>query len=100
MDANGTRYHVETPEQLKELRQYLKDGELDTVIRVWMAMKRREGKTNWDDAIRVIFSVKEDKKREAAVYRNSQNGSMVYCAELKYNLALKWCKQHLMQVTL
>lgn len=90
------RFHIAAPEQLRGLSAFVKDGKLDTLASVWAAMKRRNGPTRWDDRIYVGFS--GDQSRTAEVVRVGTNDDVVRCATLKYNLALKWCEQHLRRV--
>ena len=63
---------------------------------VWTAAKRRNGTTRWDDKIFVGFS--GDRHRIAEVVRIDANSELVYCATLRYNLALNWCEKNLREV--
>ena len=87
------RFHIENPDQLRELAAFVKEGKLGTIASVWTAAKRRNGTTRWDDKIFVGFS--RDRHRIAEVMRIGANGELVFCARLHYNLALNWCEQHL-----
>lgn len=91
------RFHIATPEQLRELAGFVKEGKLNTVISVWTAVKRRNGTTHWDDKIYVGFS--GDRSRTAEVVRIDANSELVYCATLRYNLALNWCEKNLREVS-
>ena len=90
------RFHIATPDQLRALSEFVKDGKLNTMISVWTATKRRQGATRWDNAIFVGFS--GDRRRTAEVVRIDANGELVYCATLRYNLALNWCEKNLREV--
>lgn len=90
------RFHVATPDQLRELAALVKEGKLGNMVSVWTAAKRRTGETRWDNAIYVGFS--GDLHKDAEVVRISADGELVYCATLRYNKALNWCEQHLRQV--
>lgn len=90
------RFHIATPEQMKALCEFVKDGNLSRTASVWSATHRREGKTRWDQAIYACFS--GDRSKEAEVVRLGSNEEIVHCARLKYNLALSWCESHLRQI--
>lgn len=100
MDANGAQYQVQTTDQLSTLCKYSKSKDLGRFVDVWAATLRRDGKCLWDNAFFVAFNVKPDRKREAIVYRRLPNGEEVFCAELKYNQALRFCKEVLKEVTI
>ena len=90
------RFHIATPEQLRELSEFVKEGKLNNIASVWTAAKRRNGATRWDDKIFVGFS--GDRHRVAEVVRIDANSELVYCATLRYNLALNWCEKNLREV--
>lgn len=90
------RFHVARPDQLRELAALVKDGKLNAMVSVWSAAARRTGTTRWDNAIYVGFS--GDRDRRAEVVRISADNELVYCASLKYNLALNWCEKNLRPV--
>ena len=90
------RFHIENPDQLRELAAFVKEGKLSTIASVWTAAKRRNGTTRWDDKIFVGFS--GDRNRISEVVRIDANSELVYCATLRYNLALNWCEKNLLEV--
>lgn len=90
------RFNISTPEELREINEFVKDGKLSSMVSVWTVTKRRQGETRWDKAIYACFS--GDKRRVAAVVRIAGNGEIVQCATLRYNLALNWSEQHLREV--
>lgn len=90
------RFHVSKPDELRALCEFVKEGKLSNMVSVWTATARKNGATRWDDAIYVGFS--GDRQRVAEVVRFSATGELVYCATLRYNLALNWCEQHLRPV--
>ena len=92
------RFHISTPEELKALAEYAKEtpNRLTNIIRVWTAVKRKDGKTRWDNAIYCGFS--GDRTRIAEIVRFTSDNELEYCASLKYNLALNWCEKHLQEV--
>lgn len=86
------QYHIETPEQLKELNKFAKDGSAASMAAVWSTKLRKDGKSPWDNAIFAIFET--DNGRKAWIGRKSGAG-MTVNTSLKYNPALKWCEQNL-----
>lgn len=87
------RFHIATPEELRQLAAFVKEGKLDAMIRVWTVTVRRQGKSRWDDAIYISFS--SDRNRNAEVFRIAAGGEVIRCASMHYNKALNWCEQHL-----
>ena len=86
-------YHIASPEQLNELGVLTKDTErLKQIRSVWSIALRKKGKTPWDHAIFAEF-YSYGGTRKAVIVRISNNKILV--ADLKYNAALKWCKEHL-----
>lgn len=90
------RFHVARPTELRALTEFVKEGKLSSMASVWTAMARRTGETRWDNAIYVGFS--GDRHKDAEVVRINAEGELVYCATLRYNLALRWCEQNLRQI--
>lgn len=90
------RFHVSKPRELRALEEFLRTGSLRAMVTVWSAVARKHEKTSWDDAIYVGFS--GDRARVAEVIRINPDGRIVYCATLRYNLALRWCEQNLRQI--
>ena len=39
------QYHIETPEQLKELNKFAKDGSAASMAAVWSTKLRKDGKS-------------------------------------------------------
>ncbi len=89
-------FHIATPDQLRELAAFVKDGKLSPIITIWKSAKQRQGSTRWDIAIFAIFS--GDKRRTAEVLRISAMGERVTCATLRYDPALAWCEKNLGEV--
>ncbi len=87
------RFHIATPEELRQLAAFVKDGKLDAMIRVWTVTVRKQGKSRWDDAIYIGFS--GDRNRIAEVFRISADSEVIRCALMQYNKALNWCERHL-----
>ena len=91
-------FHIATPEELAELSELTKERQKTIVnmTRVWAANIRKDGESNWDNAIYAVFS--GDRTRNAEVVRFSGKSEPVYCGTLRYNKALNWCEQHLLEV--
>lgn len=87
------RCHIATPEDLRQLAEFVKDGNLNPLISIWSATVRWQGKSRWDDAFYIGFS--GDRNRIAEVYRANADGELILCASMQYNKALNWCEQHL-----
>lgn len=88
-------YHIASPEQLNELGVLAKDTErLKQIRSVWSIARRKKGKSPWDHAIFAEF-YSYGNTRKAVIVRISVNNDEVLVADLKYNAALKWCKDHL-----
>lgn len=85
---------VDSPERLKELRQFCKDGSVMNLATVWSTAKRKSGKTPWDGKIFVSFYT-EGRMKFACVARASVGDELKEVAWLKYNPALDWCYVHL-----
>lgn len=92
---SAKRFHIPTPEKLRQLAAFVKDGKLDAMIRVWTVTVRRQGKSRWDDAIYIGFS--GDRNRIAEIFRIDAGGEVIHCASMHYNKALNWCEQHLQE---
>jgi len=92
------RFHVARPDQLQSLVKYAKSNAptIARTARIWKIAKDRKGETRWDTGVYVSFS--GDRTREAAVFRITAGDELVIVGELKYNLALNWCEQHLRPV--
>lgn len=93
---NMKQFHVETPEQLRNLGVFLKSGDVEKIATVWSIKLRKSGKSPWDNAIHVVFSQK-GRSREAGIIRRGTDGNNLKFAGLKYNAALGWCSQNLKQ---
>ena len=87
------RYHIETPEQLRELASFTKEGSAEQIASTWSAKRRKAGKTPWDNDIYAVFI--GGKNRKACIARKDANGNQTVFVWLKYNYALKWCEQNL-----
>jgi len=91
------RFVFRTPEQLKEVVELCKDGsagKVMSVAKVWSATSRQKEKTPWDGKIGVSFYT-EGGERKACVFRFSTNDQLCVLGWLKYNPALKWCRENL-----
>ena len=89
------KYHIATPEQLKELNTFAKEGSAAPMATVWSAKLRKDGTSPWDNAIFAVF--KTDRGRKAWIGRKVGEG-MTVNTSLKYNPALKWCEDNLKRV--
>lgn len=91
------RFIIDCPEQLREIesRKILKEGSLVNLARVWR-IAQHQGKDTWNGKIGVCFMT-EGRERVASVYRRKSNGDDVIIARLKYNPALEWCRENLME---
>jgi|GEM_PF-2371063 len=88
-------YLITSPEELNELGTLAKDAErLKQIRSVWSIARRKKGKSPWDHAIFAEF-YSYGSTRKASIIRISTNKDKVLVADLKYNPALKWCKEHL-----
>lgn len=93
-----TRYIFMEPEQIKEIGQYVKHGNVQSVARVWSVQKRKSNTTIWDGKIGVVFC-SSGKERRAEVFRIDTEGKMLTLAWLKYAPALAWCREHAEKLT-
>lgn len=88
------KYRIESPEQLESLAPFVKTGGVTAPAKVWRTEKvRKNGPTNWDGHVAVEFC-RQDNKNRARVYVEKPAGPYVF-AQLKYQLAVRWCKEHL-----
>lgn len=92
------RYIFKNPEQIKEIAQLVKRGNVQSVARVWSVQKRKNGTTIWDGKIGVVFRT-SGKERNAEVFRIDTEGKLLTLARLKYAPALAWCKEHAEELT-
>ncbi|MDD3881924.1 MAG: hypothetical protein PHI27_06700 [Eubacteriales bacterium] len=91
-------YRVDTPEQLKEMEPFCKEGSVLNVATVWSATRRRRGGTcPWDGNIMISFYEKDGKTR-AEAFRIDTEGEVMPFARLKIVSALKWCKESLVEI--
>lgn len=86
------RYHVETPDQLKELNGFTKQGSAENLVKMWNVALRKDGKSPWDKSIFAVFDTSNGRK--AYIGRKLGEG-MTVNVSLKYNPALKYCEDHL-----
>ena len=90
------RYGIRTPDELKMLATFARDNPACKALRmmatVWSSARRKSGRTVWDGAIFAEFS--GDRSREARIIR-MRAGTGTPCQELRYNMALKWCRENL-----
>lgn len=90
------QYLIETPEQLKELNGFAKDGNALNFAKIWTVKLRRDGMSPWDGKVFALFTT--ERGRKAYIARRSGAG-MTMNVSLKYNPALKWCEENLKLVT-
>jgi len=93
------RFVFRTPEQLKAMVVLCRDdaSKIINTAKVWNVATRQKGKTPWDGKICVSFYT-EGRERKACVFRFGTDDQMHMLGELKYNSALKWCREHLDRV--
>ena len=85
-------FTVETPEQLRALAPFLKDGSIDNVASVWSATRRKNGgHSAWDGKIMVSFWT-DGKKKNSSVARIDSRNELIELATLKYTPALHHCE--------
>ena len=92
------QYIFKNPEQIKEIGQLVKHGNVQSVARVWSVQKRKNGTTIWDGKIGVVFRT-SGKERNAEVFRIDTEGKLLTLAWLKYAPALAWCREHAEELT-
>lgn len=91
-------FSIRTPEQLHELAQFTKAGNVENVAKVWSASRRRGGGScPWDGKVMVSF-YEEIEGNQAIVFRIDTMGELLQIATLNYDPALAWCKEHLTMV--
>ena len=89
------RYLIETPEQLREIEPFCKTGTVTNTATAWSAMRRHDGgKSRWDGTVEAVFTT-DAGARMARVARIGVSGERITVAFIKYNPALKWCREHL-----
>lgn len=89
------KFTVRTPEELRQLTPFVKDGDVENTATVWSANRRRNiGACHWDGRIFVSFWT-EDRKRIATVNRVASDGWITEIARLKYVPSLGWCSSNL-----
>lgn len=88
------KFKIESPEQLESLSPFVKTGGVKAPAKVWRTEKvRKNGPTNWDGHVVAEFR-RHQGKNEAMVYVEKPTGPFVF-AQLKYNTAVRWCKENL-----
>ena len=95
------KYHIATPEQLKELNTFAKEGSAAPMATVWSTKLRKDGSSPWDNAIFAIFETDNGRKawigRKARIVREVGT-AFTSNVSLKYTPALKWCEDNLKRV--
>lgn len=93
------RFVFGNPDQLKETATLCKasSSQIMNVAKVWSAVRRQKGKTAWDRRICAEFCT-EGRERKAMIFRYGTNDEKHVLGELKYNAALKWCREHLEEI--
>lgn len=89
------RYLIKTPEQLRELNTFSKEGNVENFAKVWTVKLRKDGVSPWDNNVFVMFCT--DRGKKAYICRGSGTGCTLNIS-LKYNPALKWCEEHLERI--
>ena len=91
-------YHVDNPEHLRDIEEYAieKPSGITRHISIWTTARKKKPVTRWDKAFYISFS--GCKIREAFLFRIDAFGNIVRICELRYNLALHYCQDHLQQV--
>lgn len=85
-------FAVETPEQLRALIPFLKDGSIVNVATVWSATRRKNGgRSAWDGKIMISFYT-NGMKKNAVVVRIDKQDEPIELATLKYAPALHHCE--------
>lgn len=88
-------YRFDTPEQLKEINAFCKEGSVMNVARVWNAARNRPNvDCPWDNRIFASF-YDEEGKRKAVVIRIDMADKLQQVALLKYAPSVKCCKERL-----
>ena len=91
-------FAVDSPESLREIAAFVKQGSVYNVATVWSATRRLQNDMCvWDGKILVSFYTSE-KSRCAVVFRITASEEIDEFARLKYTPALAWCSQHLKEV--
>ncbi len=88
------RFIVDTPDTLRGLEPFVKEGRVSRVASVWNAARRNGGRCAWDGRIEILFST-ESGKRTAQAVRQTEKDGLIEFAKLKYAQALDWCKLNL-----
>lgn len=88
-------YRIETPEQLKELNQFAKEGSALNFAKIWTVKLRRDGKSPWDGKLFAMFDTENGRKARIVREVGTAFTSNV---SLKYTPALKWCEDNLKRV--
>lgn len=91
------KYHISKPSELKEIRKFIKIGNVDPLITVWSSTLRKNGKTPWDNSIVVVFDTKDGKHAYIARELQSNREPLVR-ATLKYTPSLTWCEKNLQRM--
>lgn len=89
---SAKRFHVFDPEQLKAIEAFITDGSIDNLYRIWNYYRSTGKGRIWNNAIFISFS--GDRMRRANVVKVIQGDERTF-ANLKYNLALRWCQRNL-----
>ena len=92
-------YIFRHPDQMKATAAICceQDGSAKRVMRVatmWSATKRMKQTTPWDGKIGILFDC-HGRERKACVFRMGINGQRCELGRLKYNAAVKWCRDNM-----
>lgn len=85
-------YAIETPEQLRELNKFAKEGSAANLASMWSATRRKDGKAPWDNKMFALFDTSTGRK---AYIARALGEGMTLNVTLKYSPALKWCEENL-----
>ena len=84
---------VDAPETLREMAQFVKEGNISSVAAVWSAARRKQGGTcAWDGRIMVSFHT-SGRNRQATIFRITTTEKVEEFAFMKYAPALAWCSR-------
>lgn len=89
------RFHVAKPDQLQAIVPLLKQNAplVARTVRIWKAAKDKYGETRWDSGVYIDFP--EGSDQSAVLFRMIEDNETVVYGFLAYNMALRWCEQHL-----
>lgn len=90
-------FHFQKPAQLKEIVSCCNAGsaaKVSNLAKFWSAKSRSMTATPFDGNIHAVF-IADNKARSAYIYRSGIGNEHQVIGTLKYNIALKWCRENL-----